>query len=59
MPRTEEQKPLTADEIAAMADRGESVARSFTNAGRMMLPIQRANVDSTPPKQEGRDGQED
>jgi len=38
---------LSADEIARRADRGEDVSRFFTNAGRMMAPIQRVNVDFT------------
>jgi hypothetical protein len=38
---------VTADEIARRADRGEDVSRFFTNAGRMMPPIQRVNVDFT------------
>ena len=41
-------KPVSADTIARMADRGESISRFFTNAGRMMGPIQRVNVDFTP-----------
>lgn len=46
MPKTlEPPKPPTADEIAEMADRGENVSRFFTNAGKMMPPIQRVNVD--------------
>jgi hypothetical protein len=45
-------KKLTADEIAAAADRGEDVTRFFAGKGRMMpgLPredIQRVNVDFT------------
>jgi hypothetical protein len=38
---------VSADEIARRADRGEDVSRFFTNAGRMMPPIQRVNVDFT------------
>jgi hypothetical protein len=38
-------KPLTADEIANLADKGEDISRFFTNAGKMMPPIQRVNVD--------------
>ena len=46
MPRALE-SPNTpkADEIADMADRGEDISRFFTNAGKMMPPIQRVNVD--------------
>jgi len=38
-------KAISADEIAALADRGQSVSRFFTNSGKMMQPIQRVNVD--------------
>jgi hypothetical protein len=38
---------VSADEIADRADRGEDISRFFTNAGRMMPPIQRVNVDFT------------
>ncbi len=38
---------MSADEIADRADRGEDISRFFTNAGRMMAPIQRVNVDFT------------
>jgi hypothetical protein len=41
----ENRKPPSADEIAALADEGKSISRFFTNAGKMMLPIQRVNVD--------------
>jgi hypothetical protein len=41
----ESSQSLTADQIAEMADRGEDVSRFFTNAGKMMPPIQRVNVD--------------
>jgi hypothetical protein len=37
----------SAEEIARRADRGEDISRFFTNAGRMMGPIQRVNVDFT------------
>lgn len=39
------QKTISADEIAAMAERNRSVSRFFTNNGKMMQPIQRVNVD--------------
>ena len=46
MPKTlESPKPLTADEIADLADKGENISRFFTNKGKMMPPIQRDNVD--------------
>jgi hypothetical protein len=38
-------RPVSADEIADMADRGEDISRFFTNNGKMMPPIQRVNVD--------------
>ena len=43
----EASKPLSAESIARRAERGENVSRFFTNAGRMMPPIQRVNVDFT------------
>jgi hypothetical protein len=39
-------KPITAEKIARIADRGEDVTRFFTG-GKMMNPIQRVNVDFT------------
>jgi hypothetical protein len=39
-------KPISAEQIARMADRGESISRFFTG-GKMMNPIQRVNVDFT------------
>jgi hypothetical protein len=41
-------KPVPAETIARLADRGKDVSRFFTNAGRMMGPIQRVNVDLAP-----------
>ena len=38
-------KPVSAEVIARLADEGKDVSRFFTNAGRMMGPIQRVNVD--------------
>jgi hypothetical protein len=38
-------KPVRAETIARIADKGKDVSRFFTNAGRMMVPIQRVNVD--------------
>ena len=40
---------VSAETIARLADKGENVSRFFTNAGRMMPPIQRVNVDFTAP----------
>jgi len=37
--------PVSAETIARLADQGRDVSRFFTNAGRMMGPIQRVNVD--------------
>ena len=48
MKSTRKRKPLTAEAIARLADRGRDVSRFFTNAGRMMGPIQRVNVDLAP-----------
>lgn len=41
-------KPLGAEAIARMADKGRDVSRFFTNTGKMMKPIQRVNVDFAP-----------
>jgi len=50
MPKTlESPKPISADEIAEQADRGENISRFFTRKGKMMPPIQRVNVDFTEP----------
>lgn len=38
-------KPMDAENIAEMADEGQDVSRFFTNAGRMVRPVQRVNVD--------------
>jgi len=40
-------KPVPPETIARLADQGKDVSRFFTNAGRMMAPIQRVNVDLT------------
>jgi hypothetical protein len=40
-------KPVSADAIARLADRGEDVSRFFRGQGRMVQPIQRVNVDVT------------
>jgi hypothetical protein len=49
MKRTHKRKPVTAERIARLADKGKDVSRFFTNAGRMMGPIQRVNVDFASP----------
>ena len=38
-------KPVSAESIARLADRGKNISRFFTNSGRMMKPVQRVNVD--------------
>ena len=40
-------KPVSAEAIARMADRGKDVSRFFSNSGQMRKPIQRVNVDFT------------
>jgi hypothetical protein len=40
-------KPVSADAIARLADRGKDVSRFFRSQGRMVQPIQRVNVDLT------------
>jgi hypothetical protein len=37
--------PVTAEAIARQAEEGKDVSRFFTNAGRMVDPIRRVNVD--------------
>lgn len=41
------QKPVSAESIAHLADREKDVSRFLTNAGKMMPPIQRINIDLT------------
>ena len=40
-------KPLSADEVAEMATRGEDVTRFFTNEFTVVRPVRRVNVDMT------------
>ncbi len=47
MKKTAKKKPLTADEIAELAMKGDNISRFFTNKGEMRPPIQRVNVDFT------------
>jgi len=48
MKKTRKQaKPVSADAIARLADRGKDVSGFFTGQGRMVQPIQRVNVDLT------------
>jgi hypothetical protein len=50
MKSTRKQKrAISAENIARLADRGKDVSRYFTNAGQMMGPIQRVNVDFASP----------
>ena len=42
-------RPVSAEWIAEMADRGNDVSGFFTNRGKMMPAIQRVNVDFTQP----------
>ena len=44
-----QKKPVAAETIACLADKGKDVSRFFTNSGHMMGPIQRVNVDFAPP----------
>ncbi|MGD0632571.1 MAG: ribbon-helix-helix protein, CopG family [Terracidiphilus sp.] len=40
-------RPISAEAIARLAERGEDVSRFFMGQGRMVQPIQRVNVDVT------------
>jgi hypothetical protein len=40
-------KPVSADAIARLADKGKDVSNFFKGQGRMVQPIQRVNVDVT------------
>ena len=40
-------RPVSAEAIARMADKGQDISRFFTNDLKMMPPIQRVNVDFT------------
>lgn len=42
-------RPESAEAIARLADNGKDISRFFTNAGRMMAPVQRVNVDFAVP----------
>jgi hypothetical protein len=42
-------RAVPAENIARLADKGKDVSRFFTNAGQMMSPIQRVNVDFASP----------
>ena len=40
-------RPVSAEAIARMADRGKDISHFFTGHGRMVQPIQRVNLDLT------------
>jgi len=42
-------RAASAEAVARLADHGKDVSRFFTNAGQMMEPIQRVNVDFASP----------
>ena len=42
-------RAMSAENIARLADRRKDVSRFFTNAGQMLRPIQRVNVDFASP----------
>ncbi len=46
MPKTF-RKPLSADEIAELASRGEDVSAYFTNKFTVVRPVRRVNIDLT------------
>ena len=46
MPRTS-RPPLSADEIAEKASRGEDISAYFTNKFTVVRPVRRVNVDMT------------
>ena len=48
MPKTSS-KPVDAEEIAEMADRGQDISAHFTSQFTMVRPVQRVNVDFTAP----------
>ena len=48
MPKTSS-KPIDAEEIAEMADRGQDISAHFTNEFTARRPVQRVNVDFTAP----------
>ena len=49
MPKTST-KPVDAEQIATMADRGEDISAHFTNQFTVVRPsVQRVNVDFTAP----------
>ncbi len=45
--RKSAKKPVSADAIARLAEKGKDVSHFFNGQGRMVQPIQRVNVDVT------------
>ena len=39
--------PISADEIADLADKGKDISKFFSNKGKMKYPIRRVNVEFT------------
>lgn len=37
-------KPVSAESIARLADRGKDISRFFRNSGKMMPPVQRVRL---------------
>ncbi len=48
MPKTS-RKPIDAEEIAKLADKGQDISAHFTNKFAVIRPVHRVNVDFTPP----------
>ncbi|MDQ6665343.1 MAG: hypothetical protein M3Z23_13235 [Acidobacteriota bacterium] len=44
-----QENPVAVEAIARLADKGKDISQFFPDAGRMMGPIQRVNVDFTSP----------
>lgn len=47
MPSKSRKSPVSADEIAERATRGEDVSQFFTNQFTVVRPVRRVNVDLT------------
>ncbi len=43
--KTKKKKPISAEQIARMATRGEDISRFFTGRLGMVHPVQKVNVD--------------
>ena len=48
MRSTHRRRPLAAESIARMADKGEDVSRFFTNEGKMVRPLHTVQVEFPP-----------